>query len=154
MKYLPFHFLSAYLWGLRDVATFLRSLLGPNPVFTQWAATQGANCTSGAILGFSILLKDTSTQWRAQTFWRTKRKGHFTVQFGSQEGSLSCFNQPRGQFSLFGLLFWLPRRHFSTHFSTIGPRGGNCAHHCFNMYLSSAPGEPGFEPATFQSLVH
>ena len=25
------------------------------------AATQGANCTSGAILGFSILLKDTST---------------------------------------------------------------------------------------------
>ena len=57
-------------------------LLGPNPVHsvgvgqgTPWtgrqlnagpllmavAATQGANCTSGATLGFSILLKDTST---------------------------------------------------------------------------------------------
>ena len=59
----------------------LQGLLGPNPVLlmgegqgTPWmsrqliagpllmavAAPQGANCTSGAILGFSILLKDTS----------------------------------------------------------------------------------------------
>ena len=61
----------------------LRSLLGPNPVYSMgagqgspWmscqliagpllmavAATQGANGTSGAFLGFSILLKDTSTR--------------------------------------------------------------------------------------------
>ena len=77
---------SALSWGLRDVAAFyppegLRGLLEPNPVLlmgegqgTPWmscqliagpllmavAAPQGANCTSGAILGFSILLKDTS----------------------------------------------------------------------------------------------
>ena len=60
----------------------LRGLLGPKPVYsmgvgqgTSWmsrqliagpllmavAASQGANCTSGATLGFSILLKVTST---------------------------------------------------------------------------------------------
>ena len=75
------------LFFSQDVAAFytlevLRDLLGPNPILlggesqgTPWwscqliagpllmavAATQGANCTSGAILGFSILLKDTST---------------------------------------------------------------------------------------------
>ena len=31
------------------------------PLLMAVAATQGASCTSGAILGFSILLKDTST---------------------------------------------------------------------------------------------
>ena len=61
----------------------LRGLLGPNQNFSQWAQArvhpgwvasssqdpywwqwlppQGANCTSEATLGFSILLKDTST---------------------------------------------------------------------------------------------
>ena len=81
-----FVFFSAFPWGLRDVVAFyppegLQGLLGPNPVVlmgegqgTPWmshqliagpwlmavAAPQGANCTSGAILGFSILLIDTS----------------------------------------------------------------------------------------------
>ena len=83
LKSVPFF----WLWV---VATFfllrgLRGLLGPNPVFLlngrrpgyildespvhcrtltdwrQWLPQQGANCTSGTILGFSILLKDTST---------------------------------------------------------------------------------------------
>ena len=82
----PFVLFSAFPWGLRDVAAFyppegLWGLLGPNPVVpmdkgqgTPWmsrqliagpllmtvAAPQGANCTSGAILGFSFLLEDTS----------------------------------------------------------------------------------------------
>ena len=76
-----------------------------------------------------------------------QKEGHFSAIFGSQEGTLAqvlapragswtCFNQPRGQFTVlghFGTLFWLPRGHFSTfwlpgghfsaHFSTIGPQG-------------------------------
>ena len=76
-----------------------------------------------------------------------QKEGHFSAIFGSQEGTLAqvlapragswtCFNQPRGQFTVlghFGTLFWLPRGHFSTfwlpgghfstRFSTIGPQG-------------------------------
>ena len=32
---------------------------------------------------------------------RGEKEGHFSARFGSQEGSLSCFNQPMGQFSVF-----------------------------------------------------
>ena len=72
-------------------------------------------------------------------FWL--QRGHFSACFGSQERSLSCFNQARGQFSVFcqprghfGMLFGsqedtlvhvlAPRGHFSPRFSTIGPQGG------------------------------
>ena len=55
---------------------------------------------------------------------RGKKKGTLT-RFGAQEGSLSCFNQPMGQFSVFcetrgyfGMLFWLPRGHFSARFGS------------------------------------
>ena len=60
---------------------------------------------------------------------RAKKGGHFNTRFGSQEGSLSCFNQPMGQFSVFcqpwghfGTLSRLQRGHFSARFS-------HCAHH-------------------------
>ena len=60
-----------------------------------------------------------------------QKEGHFSMRLGSQESSLSCFNQPRVQFSVFcqprghfGILFWLPRGHFSIRFSIIRLRGG------------------------------
>ena len=84
--FLSFNFLSAYPWGSWDVASFspLRGCGGywGQIQFTLWAKargpwmsrqliarpllmavadTQGANCTSGATLGFSILLKATLT---------------------------------------------------------------------------------------------
>ena len=77
-----FVFFSAFPWGLRDVANFyppegLRAywgksgakvtgtpwmslIAGPLPLRMTVAAPQGVNGPSGAILGFSILLKDTS----------------------------------------------------------------------------------------------
>ena len=61
-------------------------------------------------------------------------RGHFSVRFGSQEGtvahtfatqegSLSCFNQPRGQCVLapkrtLWHAYWLPRGHFSMRFGS------------------------------------
>ena len=45
-------------------------------------------------------------------FWLPR--GHFSVRFGSQEGSLLCFNQPRGQLSVFRQ----PRGHYSTCFGS------------------------------------
>ena len=96
----------------------------------------------------------TQTDWDLcsgmQTFWRAgaKRKkrahtahsrhwrGHFNVRFGSQEGtlahvfanqegSLSCYNQPRGQFSVycqprehFSVCFCHPKGHFSARFGS------------------------------------
>ena len=43
-----------------------------------------------------------------------QKEGHFSARFGSQEGSLSCFNQPWGQFSV----FCQPRGHFSVRFGS------------------------------------
>ena len=74
---------------------------------------------------------------------QVQKEGHFSTRFGSQEGtlasvlapqegSLSCFEQPRGQFSVycqprghFGTLFWLPGGHFSARF---GSQEGTLAH--------------------------
>ena len=78
---LGFHirFLLLFRESRGDVTAFIphfqevAGLLGPNPVNCMGesqgtpgmspllTAAQGANCKSGAILGFSILLKDTST---------------------------------------------------------------------------------------------
>ena len=50
---------SFYSWA-KGTPLMSRQLIA-GPLLMAVAVTQGANCTSGAILGFSILLKDTST---------------------------------------------------------------------------------------------
>ena len=54
-----------------------------------------------------------------------QKEGHFSMHFSSQKGSLSCFNQPWGQFSVFcqprghfDMLFRFPRVYFSTRFGS------------------------------------
>ena len=52
---------ASLLYGRRQGTPWMSRQLIAGPLLMAEAATQGANCTSGAILGFSILLKDTST---------------------------------------------------------------------------------------------
>ena len=51
----------SYLSEQRQGTPWTSRQLIAGPLLMAKATTQGANCTSGAILGFSVLLKDTST---------------------------------------------------------------------------------------------
>ena len=56
--------------------------------------------------------------------------------FPNEEGTLVCILAPKRHFSA----FWLPRGHFSVHFSTVGPRGGATppfAHHWYLRALTN-----------------
>ena len=113
------HFRRWSLWREKSLSNHLRSVCFARKCVIKVADGLSISCVKHLLPIRSVRHRDNSAgtipteiQWRAPTFWRAgvkrkkkkkractacshNRREHFSTCFGSQEGSLSCFNQPR-----------------------------------------------------------